>query len=236
MSEIIENSIGIEMALVPAGQFTMGGDQVTEQADENETPRHSVTFDTSFHIGRVAVTQSQWQAVMETNPSRFEDPARPVEMVSHHDASLFVKRLNQKEATRSYRLPTEAQWEYAARAGSREAYCYGAGKMKLTRYAWLNKNSDNTTQPAGLLLPNAWGLYDMHGNIHEWCSDWFDRNYYAASPARHPTGPDTGLARVLRGGDWGSADWYCRCAVRSLSSPDRRSQRVGFRIVKLIDA
>ena len=236
MFEVIQNSIGIEMALVPVGQFTMGGDQVAEQADENETPRHRVIFDTPFYIGRVTVTQSQWHAIMQTDPSHFRDPRRPVETVSHHDACLFIKRLNQKEATRAYQLPTEAQWEYAARAGSQSAYCYGPEKIKLTQFAWHKKNSGNETHPVGLLSPNEWGLHDMHGNVHEWCADWFDRNYYAVSPSRFPTGPAEGLAKVLRGGDWGSADWYCRSAIRSLSSPDRRSPRVGFRVVKRIDA
>ena len=235
MTEMCTNSIGMEFVLMPAGSFTMGGDPVAEQADENETPRHRVIFDTAFYIGKFTVIQSQWQAIMDDNPCHFDGADRPVEMVSYHDAVRFIERLNLKEKTDAYRLPTEAQWEYAARAGSQSTYCYGSERSKLTEYAWYKKNSGGDTHPVGQLRPNARGLYDMHGNVHEWCADWFDRNYYAASPARSPAGPDKGLARALRGGDWGSEDWYCRCAIRSLSAPDRRSPRVGFRLVKALD-
>jgi formylglycine-generating enzyme required for sulfatase activity len=235
MSDIITNSIGLEFVLIPAGNFIMGGDPVGEQADENETPRHPVTFKMPFCISKYTITQSQWQSVMGNNPSHFEGPDRPVEMVSHRDVCQFIDRLNEMENTNIYRLPTEAQWEYAARAGSESTYCFGLKRTKLSAYAWYGKNSDGKTHTVGLLAPNDWGIYDMHGNVHEWCSDWFDRNYYSTSPAFDPPGPQNGLARVLRGGDWGSEDWYCRCAIRSLSSPDRRSPRVGFRIVKLTD-
>ena len=159
-----------------------------------------------------------------------------MEMISHDDALAFLERLNQQEDTQSYRMPTEAQWEYAARAGSKSAYCFGDGRINLDQYAWYRKNSGDMTHPVGLLRPNAWGIYDMHGNVHEWCADWFDRNYYANSPTADPQGPATGLARALRGGDWGSADWYCRCAIRSLSAPSRCSPRVGFRVVKALGA
>ena len=236
MSDAVTNSIGMEMVLVPAGTFVMGGDPVAEQADENETPRHAVTFTAPFFIGKVTVTQSQWQTLMGNNPSQFVGEQRPVEMVSFDDAVEFLERLNRQESTFTYRLPTEAQWEYAARAGSQGTYCYGSQRSQLDRYAWYQKNSDKKTHPVGHLSPNAWGLYDMHGNVHEWCSDWFDRNYYSRSPAHDPHGPKKGLARSLRGGDWGSLNWYCRCAIRSLSAADRRSPRVGFRVVKLLDA
>jgi formylglycine-generating enzyme required for sulfatase activity len=231
MATSIVNSIGMELIPVPAGTFIMGGVWGDEQADENELPQHPVRFDAGFHIGKFTVTQAQWRSVMGKNPSQFTGDDRPVETVSHTDALLFISALNKKEGTRAYRLPTEAQWEYAARAGSKSAFCFGPEKSKLDRYAWYGKNSGGETHPVGQLSPNAWGLYDMHGNVHEWCADWFDRKYYAQSPAADPQGPKKGLARSLRGGDWGSADsWYCRCAIRSLSSPDRRSPRVGFRI------
>jgi formylglycine-generating enzyme required for sulfatase activity len=233
MPETIENGIGMQLVEIPSGKFKMGGDPVAEQADENETPRRDVIFDKPFCMCRFQVTQSQWARVMKTDPSHFKGPDRPVETVSHHDALAFVERLNEMEGKKLYRLPTEAQWEYAARAGSQSAYCYGTERMKLSRYAWYKSNSKDETHPVGLLAPNDWGLHDMHGNVHEWCADWFDRNYYAARPAKDPKGPETGLARVLRGGDWSSEDWYCRCAIRSLSSPDRRSPRVGFRVVML---
>jgi formylglycine-generating enzyme required for sulfatase activity len=235
MLEILTNSIGLELVLLPAGTFLMGGDPVAEQADENETPRHPVTFDAPFYMGRCTVTQSQWEQVMGANPSRFPSRDRPVESVSHGEAGDFIQRLNRMEGTRAYRLPSEAEWEYAARSGSSAAYCFGPSKARLTEFAWYARNSGQATHPVGQLAPNAWGLFDLHGNVHEWCADWFDRNYYAASPPRRPAGPTTGLARALRGGDWGSEDWYCRCAIRSLSSPERRSPRVGFRVARDVE-
>jgi formylglycine-generating enzyme required for sulfatase activity len=235
MGEVITNGIGMELVLVPAGAFEMGGDWVAEQADENELPRHSVRFSSAFYIGKYPVTQAQWHAVMGTTPSQFIGDDRPVETISFSDALLFINALNKKESSRLYRLPTEAQWEYAARAGSKSTYCFGPEQSKLDQYAWYKKNSGGETHPVGLLAPNNWGIYDMHGNVHEWCADWFDRKYYAQSPAIDPQGPKKGLARSLRGGDWGSGDgWYCRCAIRSLSSPDRKSPRVGVRVVRLV--
>ena len=232
MTEIVINSLGMELILLPAGVFVMGGDWDREQADENELPKHEVSFSKPFYIGKFVVTQSQWLALMGSNPSEFEGDLHPVETVSHDDALAFIKRLNAKEETGTYRLPTEAEWEYAARAGSQSTYCFGPETSKLDGYAWLQTNSGGQTHPVGLLSPNDWGLYDMHGNVHEWCADWYMRTYYAGSPSKHPAGPRKGVARVLRGGDWGSESWYCRCAIRSLSSPQRRSPRVGFRIVK----
>lgn len=232
MADIMTNSIGMALILLPAGAFTMGGDWDAEQADENELPKHEVLFDKPFYIGRVAVTQSQWQAIMGENPSEFSGEDHPVDSVSHEDVREFIKRLNAKEGTGAYRLPTEAEWEYAARAGSTSTYCFGPETGRLAKYAWFKNNSGGSTHPVGQLDPNDWGLCDMHGNVHEWCADWYVRDYYAASPSRHPAGPRKGVARVLRGGDWGSEAWYCRCAIRSLSSPQRRSPRVGFRVVK----
>lgn len=234
-SDTITNTIGMCFAVLPAGDFVMGGDPVAEQADENETPRHKVIFDTPFAMGTCAVTQAQWQEIMGSNPSGFAGTDRPVETVSHADACEFIARLNQRENTSAYALPTEAQWEYAARAGSRSAYCFGPERSRLADFAWYRKNSDGATHPVGGLSPNDWGLFDMHGNVHEWCADWFDRHAYAKTPAKNPAGSESGLARVLRGGDWGSEDWYCRCAIRSLGSPDRRSPRVGFRVVRFIE-
>ena len=232
MSDAITNSIGMELVLLPAGSFTMGGDWDAEQADENELPKHGVTFDKPFYVGRFAVTQNQWQAVMGSNPSEFKGDNHPVETVSHEDAGKFLGRLNTLEKTRAYRLPSEAEWEYAARAGSQSTYCFGPETARLAEYAWFQNNSGAAPHPVGQLAPNDWGLYDMHGNVHEWCADWYARDYYAHSPAKNTPGPRKGVARVLRGGDWGSEAWYCRCAIRSLSSPQRRSPRVGLRIVK----
>jgi len=232
MTGTLTNSLGLELILLPAGTFTMGGDWDIEQADENELPKHTVMFEAPFYMGKSTVTQSQWQTVMETNPSEFKGADHPVETISHEDANAFIKCLNEQENTRTYRLPTEAEWEYAARAGFQSTYCFGTDIGRLKDFAWFAANSGGTTHPVGQLSPNDWGLHDMHGNVHEWCTDWYRRGYYAESPPKHPAGPSKGVARVLRGGDWSSEAWYCRCAIRSLSSPQRRSPRVGFRLVK----
>lgn len=229
------NSIGMEFVSIPSGFFKMGGDKVREQAEDHENPIHRVDIRKGFFMGRFSVTQEQWARVMESNPSEFAGGQRPVECVSWHDAQVFIESLNASENTRTYRLPTEAEWEYAARANSTTAYSFGNETSSLSAHAWFKKNAGDMTQPVGQLEPNEWGLYDMHGNVHEWCQDWFDRNYYTQGPKTDPTGPSTGLARALRGGDWSSLDWYCRCASRSLSSPDRRSSRVGFRLVREVN-
>jgi formylglycine-generating enzyme required for sulfatase activity len=231
MPDTMTNSIGMELVRLPAGHFVMGGDWDAEQADENELPRHAVRFPQPLYIGRFPVTQDQWAAVMGSNPSEFRGGDHPVETVSHDDAAEFLRRLNSSEDNPGYRLPTEAEWEYAARAGSESTYCFGPQVARLADYAWFQKNSGRQTHPVGRLAPNAWGLYDLHGQVHEWCADWFDRSYYARSPEVDPRGPRRGVARALRGGDWGSEAWYCRCAIRSLSAPTRRSPRVGFRVV-----
>lgn len=226
------NSIGIEFVTLPSGFFKMGGNKNLEQAEDHENPIHTVSFGKPILMGSHAVTQGQWSAVMEDNPSGFKDDNRPVERVSWNDVQAFITALNIRENTEGYRLPFESEWEYAARAGSESAYTFGSETGALGRYAWYKKNAGKETHPVGELTPNAWGLYDMYGNVHEWCQDWFDREYYSRSPSHAPQGPAEGLARSLRGGDWGSEEWYCRSASRSLSSPDRRSNRVGFRLVK----
>ncbi|MGD2009870.1 MAG: formylglycine-generating enzyme family protein [Desulfobacterales bacterium] len=234
MPDTTINSIRMEFVLVPSGSFRMGGDKILEQAEDHETPRHIVKFSKTFFIGKYEVTQAQWSAIMDNNPSEFKDDRRPVERVSWNDVQAFIHKLNNIEETNKYRLPTEAEWEYAARADSESSYTFGSDTNILSQYAWYRNNSGGETHPVGQLNPNAWGLYDMHGNVHEWCQDWFDRKYYSQSPSNAPSGPLTGLAKALRGGDWGSEDWYCRCASRSLSSPDRRSDRLGFRLIRMV--
>lgn len=234
MSETIFNSIGMQLVLILAGSFKMGGDKIAEQADDHENPRHMVKISNPFYMGIYQVTQAQWSEVMQNNPSEFQGDLRPVERVSWHDVQAFIQKLNTQEGTDTYRLPTEAEWEYAARAASKSAYCFGGDTASLSQYAWYEKNSGGETHAVGQLKPNAWGLYDMHGNVHEWVQDWFDRNYYSQSPSVSPQGPESGLAKALRGGDWGSEDWHCRSASRSLGALDRRSNRVGFRLIKMV--
>ena len=228
------NSIGMELILIPSGTFRMGGDKKLEQAEDHETPKHLVKISIAFFMGKYEVTQSQWSKIMNNNPSEFKDGIRPVERVSWNDVQAFIQKLNTKEKTNKYRLPTEAEWEYAARAGSENSYSFGSDANKLDQYGWYKRNSAGETHPVGQLKPNPWGLFDMHGNVHEWCQDWFDRKYYSQSPSNAPLGPSSGLAKALRGGDWGSEDWYCRCASRSLSSPDRRSNRLGLRLIRVV--
>ena len=174
-----------------------------------------------FYLGKYLVTQEQWEAVMGNNPSRFKGPKNPVETVSWDDCQQFLDKLNAKVGVRGgkFQLPTEAQWEYACRAGSTTTYCFGDDESGLGEYAWYATNSGGRTHPVGEKKPNAWGLYDMHGNVWEWCQDWYDGSYYANSPTDDPTGPTTGSSRVFRGGSWRERARGCRSALRVASCP-----------------
>jgi len=169
---------------------------------------------------------------MGSNPSHFNNGGDdcPVEQVSWDDAQEFIRKLNQKEGADNYRLPTEAEWEYACRAGSTTAYCFGDDESRLKEYAWYDKNSDSKTHPVGLLKPNAWGLYDMHGNVWEWCQDWYGD--YPSDAATDPIGATVGSYRVLRGGSWSYFARYCRAAYRDAYSPGGRRNYYGFRLVR----
>lgn len=227
------NSLGMEFVLIPAGTFVMGSPVDELNRDESEI-QHKMTISKPFYIQTSEVTLKQWRTVMGKNflSLRRGPDTLPVTKVSWYDSIEFIKGLNQRNEG-TYRLPTEAEWEYAARSETKSTYCFGSTDT-LSQYAWYNRNSSGKTHPVGQLKPNAWGLYDVHGNVHEWCLDWFDRNYYSQSPSISPGGPLSGLAKALRGGDWGSEEWYCRCASRSLSSPERRSNRLGFRLIKIV--
>lgn len=214
------NSIGMEFVLIPAGSFMMG-------ADKN---LHKVNITEAFYMGKYEVTQQQWVAVMGSNPSKFKGRTNPVETVSWDDAQRFIRKLNSKE-DKKYRLPTEAEWEYACRAGSSTAYYYGDDKNRLSQYAWYDGNSGEQTRPGGQLKPNAWGLYDMYGNVWEWVQDWYDDKYYSKSPSINPTGPSTGSARIMRGGSWYDGAENCRSALRLVGSPGFRHFVYGFRLV-----
>ncbi len=224
-----KNSIGMEFVLIPAGSFMMGTDKNFEDCDDHETPRHKVTISKPFYIGKYEVTQDQWVAVMGSNPSKFKGRKRPVDQVSWEDTQSFIRKLNRKEETDKYRLPTEAEWEYAARAGTTTAYSFGNDKGGLGQYAWYGGNSGKT-HPVGQLRPNAWGLYDVHGNLWEWCQDWYGEKYYSDSPSTNPRGPSSGSDRVRRGGSWFSGTRLCRSAYRYRYSPGRRNYDLGFRL------
>jgi formylglycine-generating enzyme required for sulfatase activity len=219
------NSIGIELVRIPAGEFMMGSD--SDRPDEK--PAHKVVISKPFYLGKYEVTQAQCLDVMGTNPSHFKgDPNRPVERVSWKMVQEFVSKLNAREGHNLYRLPTEAEWEYAARAGSTTKYYFGDDDALLEQYAWYNKNDKGTSHPVGQLKPNAWGLYDMMGDVWEWVQDW--RGPYAAGQQGDPQGPASGNARGYRGGGWGYPSVRCRVAFRSYDSPDYVYGTHGFRL------
>jgi formylglycine-generating enzyme required for sulfatase activity len=224
------NSIGMKFLLIPAGTFMMGADKNFEDADNDELPRHQVTISKPFYLGVYEVTKQQWEDVMGNNPSEFKGEDNPVEMVSWEDAQDFIKRLNQKEGHSLYRLPTEAEWEYAARAGTTSTYYFGDDESQLGDYAWYDGNSGSTTHPVGQKRPNAWGLYDILGNVHEWAQDWYGETYYANSPSSDPTGPSSGDGRVDRGCGWDSSAWHCLSLSRDWDRPAGRIVSIGFRL------
>jgi formylglycine-generating enzyme required for sulfatase activity len=208
---------------IPAGTFMMGSNGL----NQNEQPVHYVTISSAFYMATTTVTQKQWRAVMGNNPSYFKGANRPVENVSWDDAQEFIERMNQREPDKGYRLPTEAEWEYACRAGT-TGECYG----DLDAIAWYDGNSGGATHPVGQKQPNAWGLYDMNGNVWQWCQDWFGENYYGSSPATDPQGPSMGPFRVFRGGAWSFLASCVRSANRSGFYPGGRTSLLGFRLVR----
>ena len=224
------NSLGMEFVLIPAGEFMMG----SNDGESDEQPVHEVTISQPFYLGKYEVTQGQWEAVMGNNPSRFTgDSNRPVETVTWNDVQVFIRKLNEREPGRTYRLPTEAEWEYAARAGKTTAYSFGDDPSQLGEYAWYRNNSDRKTYPVGQLKPNPWGLCDMHGNVWEWVQDWYDEGYYRQSPPSDPQGPSSGQSRVLRGGSFLNSRRVVRCAFRHGNFPLDRDDFIGFRVVLL---
>ena len=222
--ETISNSIGMQLRLIKSGSFMMG----STAGHSDEMPIHKVTLTKPFYMGVYEVTQEQYEKVMGTNPSHFQGPRRPVEQVSWNDAQAFCQKLSEQE-NRSYRLPTEAEWEYACRAGSTTEYFWG--RRFFSRYAWSRQNSAETTQDVGTRLPNAWRLYDMSGNVWEWCES--RKGQYAPSAAEEtdPKGPSKGRSRVLRGGSWYGVAENCRSAARDKNAPNSRHYTFGFRVV-----
>ena len=226
----ITNSTGMKLILIPAGEFLMG----SENGVDAEKPVRKVIISKPFYLGKYPVTQAQWEAVMGSNPSRFKGELnRPVETVLWDEAQEFLRKVGTREVGKTYRLPTEAEWEYACRAGSTGAYFFGDDETKLKEYAWYDRNSGRTTHPVGKLKPNPWGLHDMHGNVWEWVQDWYADDYYKQrpNPDRDPQGPESGDLRVLRGGCLGDPQRNARCAFRYWGYPYDRFVIIGFRIV-----
>lgn len=205
-----------------------------KKASKNEKPVHEVCLD-GFYMGKYEVTQGEWTEVMGSNPSKFFGEKLPVEMVSWEDAQGFIAKLNDKSGIQ-YRLPTEAEWEYAARSGGKKGkYAGTSSETDLGKYAWYDKNSVMTTHPVGQKKPNGLGLYDMNGNVWEWCSDWFSESTYdddyIRDRLRNPQGASNGNTRVLRGGSWNFSEWYARTSARLYYVPADRYGSSGFRFV-----
>ncbi len=219
---------GIEFVYIRGGEFMMGSPDSDSDANIDEKPRHKVYVD-SFWIGKYEVTQSQYEAIMGENPSYFKGANRPVERVSWNYAIKFCRRFSEKYGVK-VRLPYEAEWEYAARAGTITRYYWGDEIDGA--YCWYSDNSERQTHPVGQKKPNAWGLYDMLGNVWEWCMDGYDENYYNNSPYRNPHGLDSGSYRVNRGGSWNGFSYYLRCAYRGFGNPSDRYNDIGFRLVR----
>ncbi|MDR1242622.1 MAG: formylglycine-generating enzyme family protein [Deltaproteobacteria bacterium] len=225
------NSIGMEFILIPSGSFTMGSDENFAKASDDEKPQHRVSISKPFYLGKYEVTQAQWEAVMGNNPSNFKGGNNPVEQVSWDDAQEFIRRLNRQEGHSRYRLPTEAEWEYAARAGSAGVYSFGDDAAQLETYAWYGERNSGATHPVGRKQPDARGLHDMYGNVWEWVQDWFAEEYYSYSPSVDPAGPASGSQRVIRGGGWNNSASNCRSAYRYYYPPDGSAILLGFRLV-----
>ncbi len=223
------NKVTMKLVQIPAGKFQMGSPETEKDRKKDEGPQHEVTISKPFYMGVYEVTQDQYQAVMGSKPSRFIGSRNPVEQVSWNDAVEFCRKLSQQTG-KSVRLPTEAQWEYACRAGTLTRFSFGDSDGSMDSYAWYSKNSGGQTNPVGQKQPNAWGLYDMHGNVWEWCSDWYADSYVNANNV-DPQGPGSGTYRVLRGGSWGGNPRGCRSAARDGIVPVLRDRhRLGFRV------
>ncbi len=220
------NGVNMEFSLIPPGSFVMG----SEQGEANEKPMHKVTIANPFYLGIYQVTQEQWHAVIGKNRCATKGPKNPVDRVSWDDCQNFINKLTAKTPKFHFSLPTEAQWEYACRAGSTTEYYFGNNPDRLSEYGWFSLNSDCGSHPVGTLKPNAWYLYDMHGNIWEWCYDSFNSNYYASSPSKDPKGPDISSLRVLRGGSYYHQPNTLRSSYRFWAAHSQGLPYFGFRV------
>jgi formylglycine-generating enzyme required for sulfatase activity len=233
--------VKLEMVLIPAGEFMMGCPSSDQDAVDAEKPQHRVRITRPFYLGKYPVTQEQWDAVMGGQATtgddhHFKGLKNPVDTVSWQNCQEFLEQLNRRPGNpgEKFQLPTEAQWEYACRAGSSTKYCYGDEESRLGEYAWYDDNSEHKTHPVGEKKPNAWGLYDVHGNIWQWCEDRFGGGYYAKSPVDDPPGPAAGSDRALRGGAWGSYARSCRSSSRLALTPMYRDENLGFRVARAV--
>ncbi|NIP28726.1 MAG: SUMF1/EgtB/PvdO family nonheme iron enzyme, partial [Phycisphaerae bacterium] len=244
--QVVKTKTGIEMVVIPGGFFEMG----SSRGASDESPVHKVWVD-SFWMDRFEVVQEQFRKYQISDPSHFKNPKNPLEQMNWTDAAIYCNERSLAEGLQpcydeetwecdfqanGYRLPTEAEWEYACRAGTKTKYSFGNDPRKLKAYAWFASNSSKRTKPVGQKKPNPWGLYDMHGNVAEWCNDFYSKNYYENSPQNNPRGPAKGKERVLRGGAWNSTEDNLRSSSRS-SDPSiddtcLASDAIGFRCVR----
>jgi formylglycine-generating enzyme required for sulfatase activity len=248
----VTNSVGMKLVLIPAGEFDMGAPDSEKDAQDDEKPRHRVRITRPFYLGATEVTQGEYRAVTGQSPSSHKgSDDLPVEQVSWLDAVNYCNALSRKEGLppfyrvdgqtvevidwngRGYRLPTEAEWEYACRAGNPARYSFGDDASGLGEYAWYDDNSGNKTHPVGQKRANTFGLYDMHGNVWEWCWDGYSEKYDARSPVDDPRGPLGGAHRVIRGGSWSNYGRNCRSAYRYRVDPGIRSSHLGFRAARV---
>lgn len=252
-SNTITNTIGMNFVIIPAGTFMMGSPDNDRTSYDDEKPQHQVTISGSFYMQTTEVTQGQWKTVMGNNPSRISNwflirDDYPVTNVSWEDVQKFIQKLNNMERMDKYRLPTEAEWEYAARAGTTTLLHTGNTAKDLSRIGWWAANSGSKIHRVGQKMPNAWGLYDMHGNVWEWVHDWHGN--YPAGSVTDPVGPSSGSYRVRRGGSHFSSSEDCRSACRGTSGhflsalsssldlyingPGARNYLLGFRLLRTL--
>ena len=232
LGDPVVNSVGMVLVPIPAGEFQMGSPESETYRLSVET-QHRVRITKPFYLSAYEVTQEQYEQVMGNNPSLVDKGAnKPVDSVFWHDAVAFCRKLSEHEGE-EYRLPTEAEWEYACRAGTSTAYSFGDNESQLGQYAWYAENSADTTHAVGQKLPNAWGLYDMHGNVWEWCQDWIGPySNERQKEVSDPVGPASGEFRVLRGGSFTHLPMSGRSAYRSSNLPDSRYVTNGFRLAR----
>ena len=224
----VKKGISIEMVKVEAGTFMMGATSEMQNPYDDEKPVHQVTLTNDYYMGKYEVTQNLWKAVMGRNPSKFKGDDLPVEKVSWDDCQEFISKLNSMTG-RKFRLPTEAEWEYAARGGKKSRGYQYSGSSKMSEVAWYTANSGSKTHPVGKKQANELGLYDMTGNVLEWCQDWY--GFYVSSSQTNPTGAFSGFFRVFRGGSWYGNSGICRLSCRDSYNPDNRNFDLGLRLV-----
>ena len=223
------NSIGMEFILIPAGDFWMFSNEFSHQK-----PVHKVTISKPFYLGKYLVTQREWEILTESHPSCFKGDDLPVECVTWDHVQEFIRKLNVKENTDKYRLPSEAEWEYACRAGTTTRYSFGDDESELDEYAWYHHNSEHRTHPVGQKKANPWGLYDMHGNVWEWCQDTYYKGYGESLTNKNVLEAIGSTGIVLRGGGWVNYPWKCESSSRSSFDPNYSYYSLGFRLLRSV--